>query len=447
MGGGRGWGGGPSLSPCGNGPGAVTWSSPVSITTFARRTDFDCAFQNARWIVHRGTDGVVAAVYAARGATGAKGLSVHLLSPTTKTWSTIQLEPGTLAYAQLFGSDTGSDELRNPSITTDGTDFYVAAERATGSDRNIVALRLQWARGRETWSLLGQTWHEVYCGLPSIVWDTVGPRLHIAFHACVRGVFPLTNTNIYLWSIDSNRPDGALPELVDAADGTVMLPRSKDMASLSTSDGRLVLAWRTVQQGAARGASYKGVMAMTRGPLDRSPWARAPRVTIAGAPAENTNASDPCALALPDGRSLVSYWRTNSLSSLPEIRVSERGSRTLAWTMSGSLAPAYTSLPSQVAYHLFAHLERDDCRVIEVWEGRQGPLSDLTDNGSYVSGSVGSPPWAVPSDAGYFEVPGTGQVAAASSIYPGFCTGGGELHLVWLEETTLTLRYASGVIR
>ena len=35
----------------------------------------------------------------------------------------------------------------------------------------------------------------------------------------------------------------------------------------------------------------------------------------------------------------------------------------------------------------------------------------------------------------------------SSSIYPGFCTGGGELHLVWLEETTLTLRYASGVIR
>ncbi len=443
-GGGHGWGGGPGLSPCGNGPGGVTWSASTSLASFARLTDFDCAFQNARWVVHRDSDGVVAAVYAARGATGAKGLSLHLLSPTTKTWSTIQFEPGSLPYARLFGLDTGGEELRNPSIATDGTDFYIAAERATNSNRRIVALRLQWARGRETWSLLGQTVREEYCGLPSVVWDTVGPRLRIAFHANEPGAILRANTNIYLWEIDPTRPVSSRPELVDAADGTPMLPRSKDMASLSASDGRLVLAWRTVQQGAARGAPYKGVMAMTRGPLDRIPWARMPRVTVAGAPAENTNASDPCALALPDGRSLVGYWRNDLTSRFPEIRVSERGSRTLSWTMSGALAPALS--PTGVEYHLFAHLEHDDCRVIGVWEGRQDPLNDLTQNGAYVSGSVGSPRWAVPSDAGYFEVPGTGEVALASSLFPGFCTGGGQLHLVWLDAITLTLRYASGVI-
>ncbi len=426
----------------------MTWSSPTSLATFSLFTDFDQSFQNARWVVRRSTDGTLAVVYSARDpVTRAKGLSLHLLNPTTNTWTSLRLERGSSAYARLFGLGS-RDELRSAAMTTDGTDFFVAAERDTGTDKSIVVLRVQWPPVLgATWSLVGETVRVAHCGLPSIDWDTVGRRLLVAFHGTERGVVPVTNTNIYLWSIDPSRSLSTVPELVDAADGSRQLPRSKDMASVSTSEGRVVLAWRTIQQGAARGAPYKGVMAMARGPLDRTSWIGVPRATVAGWPVENTNASDPCALALPDGRGLVGYWRNDPTSSVPEIRVSERGSRALSWSMSGSLAPAFTSLPSLARYHFFAHLERDDCRVIGVWEGRRYDLLTTASNGCYISGSVGSPQWAVPTDAGYFEVPGTGEVNSASSLFPGFCTGGGALHLVWLEQTTLTLQYASGVIR
>ena len=56
------------------------------------------------------------------------------------------------------------------------------------------------------------------------------------------------------------------------------------------------------------------------------------------------------------------------------------------------------------------------------------------------------------SDAGYFEVPNTGQTAAIpnDALFPGFCTGGGLIHLVWLQNDlntpVATLNYATGVL-
>ena len=58
------------------------------------------------------------------------------------------------------------------------------------------------------------------------------------------------------------------------------------------------------------------------------------------------------------------------------------------------------------------------------------------------------------SDAGYFEVPNTGQTATPpnDALFPGFCTGGGSIHLVWLQRdpntstSIATLYYATGVL-
>lgn len=243
------------------------------------------------------------------------------------------------------------------------------------------------------------------------------------------------------------------PELVAECNPLLGQVRSKDMASVSVSGNRVLIAWRTTLLNASRGAPQYGVEAATRDRYGRLPWASVPRVNLAGLPGENTDASDPCALVLPDGTLLVSYWRQDRPYAPPQIRVSSKPAMARGWTRSGALAPM--PVPgSGVRYHLFCHLEHDDCRVIGIWEGRQQPLGTQTGNGAYISGSRGRAKWEVPTDAGYFEVPGTGQgptkKTVSNALFPGFCTGGGEIHLVWLQTVPpspiATLYYATGVL-
>ncbi len=444
---GLGLGSGGRLTPCAKGAPQPTWSAPTTLATLPSASDFDCCLQNARWIVRRESDGVVAVVYARTGLSG--GLVVHLYAPETGTWSTVSLGVGP-DLTRLFGADPSSfgQVLSRPAIATDGTDFYIAVQRRLNNGaRSIATLRLTWspASGRgdldlpssARWDLVDETSRELQCALPSIVWSASAGTPLLVYSGQEPGASSAEETNVYFREVF-----GRVSQLVDAWQTVGGVVRSKDMASISESDGRVVIAWRAVLQGGA-GNQSKGVMAAVANVRPRGGWSSVSRTTLAGYPKETLEASDPCALALPDGRSMVGYWRRDRGTQLPQPRVSSLGSLSM-WTMGGAMAPP--GLPSGVQYHFFVHLEHDDCRVFGVWEGRRDTLSNPIQNGAYVSGSSGTPTWAVPTDAGYFEVPGTGEDVRSNALFPGFCTGGGALHLVWLETTNLTLRYATGVV-
>ena len=443
----------------------IDWSGPESITDRAPDgtplefgANLSTCFNQSKWIAARSSTGTTAVVYAAdSGVLGSPRRDVVVwFKSGSGAWTGLTIAGGTNGRVRY-------SNFNYPCIACDGEAFWIACEARWELNRGpagtgIAVFRVSDEDG--SWkatladaaaSLGGDLHRPAIACYPSLGTSTSGAFAEssgpfVTWSGPSSTATDLRETSIWLrdsrlgstWEVGT-------PLSATASDGTVTL-WSQELASVSVGPVGLIVAWRSV--------TYASVADWLTGSADTDDksvrtWqvplalysgatvtadAAAPVLTdLAGALLGEPPASDPSALALPNGTMLVGYQRADRLvRSDTNIRIDQTSdSSGTSWVGAVTASQPTTTPVTGVTYTsaFFPDLTYDSGgRVAATWEAKAGdpyttPMGALTR-------AIGTP-YAPPTTADDF-----GQVTGASdtrSNYPTCVFDGTSLHIAWLE--------------
>ena len=441
----------------------INWSGPESITDRAPDgsrlrfgDNFTTCFNQSKWIAARSSTGTTAVVYAADAGPpwdAHRDLVVKFKTGSGR-WSQLLIEGGTIGRVRY-------SNFNFPCIACDGEAFWIGCEASWEMNRGpagkgIAVFRVSDEDGSWKATLTdavasaGGDLHRpaiacypVRSGAARVLAENSGP--FVTYSGPSSTATDLRETSIWLrdsrlgstWEVGT-------PLSATASDGTVTL-WSQELASVAVGPMGLIVAWRSVTYASVadwltgsadtddKSVRTWQVPSRLYSPATVTADAAAPVLTdLAGALLGEPPASDPSALALPNGTVMVGYQRADAAGrSDTNILIDQTLDLSGASWAGAVTASQRTTTVSKVRYTsaYFADLTYDSGgRVAATWEAKAGrpyvtPMGALT----RASATAYSPP----TTADDF-----GQVTGAAdtrSNYPTCVFDGTSLRIAWLE--------------